>query len=304
MTSRIYLIKNLLINNSALPTKVGENLIVNPTKEEYWRKMINANYIDTNYINIAIHRKYVNHDPNDFISELKDVGRVIAILRIIHPNTAKISGLYIYEKNTNTFLSFPIAKGINPYIHEKVAEPKPIINHRDLDLLSKTWKKVSQLYSGKEYSRLRNTIDFVEHSRWTTSITDSIINLVTALESLYTSDNIEVSNKIATRVAWFLHPLIKDANKRIELVKEVKKLYTFRSFLLHGNDVSKYLEKTDEYIKTATYILRASILKILRDERNENLFTIFTSKENSVIEEYFLELCMGEKSINQYKKFN
>ena len=113
--------------------------------------------------------------------------------------------------------------------------------------------------------------------RWIKSKTsrarqDKIIDLVIALEALYLSDrdgNSELSFQFRLRASWHLG---KDQAHRKELMKDFRKIYDWRSTLVHTGKLPNKTKRTsytpeeiEAFIAKAQDLCRDSIMKILED---------------------------------------
>ena len=139
----------------------------------------------------------------------------------------------------------------------------------------------------KNYSRIQRGILFVKQAREARNLAYKISNYCSALETLFSTDNAELSHKLSERIAFFL----KDDFKVIETFKTIKKAYGIRSKLTHGDTLdNKQIEILDDLSVRIDRILRFSINKIIK---NEEFLNIFESPKN-VIDEYFEELIFNK----------
>lgn len=284
----VALIGNIAVKDfgSLLPQKIGRFKFISPSYQPYWDNIKNDFWIiEAEYIMLGI-----ESDLKCDLDSVNLLGTLVAALRLVKPNKSVLCYL-IEDPNNKSSKWIQLPTTTLPYILDKRI-PDKRIELRDFEILRSIWPKVEQLYTTKYYSRIKNAIDFIEHSRWSLTFQDSLISLVAGLESLFTTDNLELSYKISIRASWFVYPSTQNFNKRQILFKKLKEMYSYRSTILHGNDVTKYIKREEEYLATAQYVLRASILKILR---NDKLFGIFNSKNSELLENYFLKITSGEK---------
>lgn len=132
----------------------------------------------------------------------------------------------------------------------------------------------------KNYSRINRALIFVKQAREARNIAYKISNYCSAMETLFSTDNAELSHKLSERIAFFhkkkLNPL--------DTFKTIKKAYGIRSKLTHGDTLDAntidILPDLSERIDT---LLRLSINTIFE---NAKLLEIFESPKN-IIDSYF-----------------
>jgi len=135
----------------------------------------------------------------------------------------------------------------------------------------------------KNFSRVGRSLKFVKQAREARNIPYKISNYCAALETLFTTENMEISHKLSERVAFF----IKDEFIKIETYKSVKKAYSIRSKLTHGASIEKKeLDQLAEISFQTDKILRSAIIKIIN---SIDLLEIFDSS-NEKIDRFFENL--------------
>lgn len=135
----------------------------------------------------------------------------------------------------------------------------------------------------KEISRVARAKAFVSIARSQSILPLKIFNYCTALECLFTTDNTEVSHKNAERVAALIGSNLEG---RLEIYKTVKKAYSVRSKLTHGQSITN----KEEELKT----ISKDIDLIIRRIYNSDLEVFSLSKQD--LEEYFMKLILGDNS--------
>ncbi len=110
-----------------------------------------------------------------------------------------------------------------------------------------------------------------------------IANYCAAFETMFTTENMELSHKLAERSAYF----VKEEFDKLTTYKQLKKAYGIRSKLTHGASIEKKLvdELPEISIKTDR-ILRTAFLKIINDEKLIELF----DSSNDRIDAFFESL--------------
>ncbi len=135
----------------------------------------------------------------------------------------------------------------------------------------------------KNYSRIGRYLFFIKYARESRNLGHKILNYCSALETLLSTDNSEISHKIGERTAFFL----SDKFDKITTYRTIKKAYTVRSKLTHGANIdNKLSEEIFDISKNIDEILRMLINKIKSDTK---LLALFESN-NQVLNEYFNEL--------------
>jgi hypothetical protein len=108
----------------------------------------------------------------------------------------------------------------------------------------------------------------------------------TALEALFTTDNLELSHKLSERVAYFLED---KPSLRKEIYKQCKEIYSVRSNVVHGSTIKKF-NSLPTISKQADEILRRTFNKI---HDNPELDKYFRKDNSDVFEEYMADLVFG-----------
>lgn len=135
----------------------------------------------------------------------------------------------------------------------------------------------------KNYSRIGRSLIFVKQAREAKNIAYKIANYCSAFETIFSTDNSELTYKLSERVAFFL----KDELSISDTFKKMKSAYAVRSKLTHGDVLSNsQIENIFDISKETDEILRLSLNKIIQ---NDDLLNIFDSK-NENVEKYFEKL--------------
>lgn len=137
----------------------------------------------------------------------------------------------------------------------------------------------------KNFSRIGRALLFVKQARESRNLAYKISNYCSALETLFTTDNMELSHKLAERTAFFL----ADEDSKSEIFSIIKKAYTVRSKLTHGASLDqKQIDNLSEISSQTDRILRKAFMKILDDDKLRELF----DSNNKRIDDYFMGLIM------------
>lgn len=139
----------------------------------------------------------------------------------------------------------------------------------------------------KNFSRINRGLIFVKQAREARNLAYKISNYCSALETIFSTDNVELSHKLSERIAFFL----KEDFTVLETFKLIKKAYGVRSKLTHGDTLdAKQINILDDLSIKIDTILRFSINKIIK---SEELLEIFESPKN-IIDDFFENLIFGE----------
>jgi len=113
------------------------------------------------------------------------------------------------------------------------------------------------------------------------------VSLTICLESLFCTSRAEITFQLASRIAWFLYPT--DYKKRMETFTKVKKLYDFRSRIVHGTNYSS--SKIDKNENELISLSRKAFCKILEYDNN---YKIFRHKDQDKCKKYLEGLNLGQ----------
>lgn len=138
----------------------------------------------------------------------------------------------------------------------------------------------------KGYSRIGRALIFIIIGRQALNLSVKISNYCSALESIFTTDSNEISHKLSERIAFFLSQY---DHVKMDVYKTIKKAYSIRSKLVHGDTLNNKLigDLPDICFQCDEY-LRKIVMAILEDKR---LLEIFESN-NQNVENYFNTLIL------------
>jgi hypothetical protein len=115
---------------------------------------------------------------------------------------------------------------------------------------------------------LIRALEFAAIGFQTRHLQPRLVNNTIFLESIFSNSNAEIAFQIASSVSWYLE-FDGDPERRVELFSETKKLYDYRSRIVHGSDISA---KDDVLLKMLLFSenLNTRIFqKILTNDHNE-----------------------------------
>lgn len=144
-------------------------------------------------------------------------------------------------------------------------------------------------FINKGYSRIGRAFRFIYAARKEPQPAIKISHYCTAFESLFSTDNTELSHKLSERIALFLKPLGFDP---LIVFDDIKLFYNVRSKVTHGDNIqpSKELEIPKLSSKCDAY-LRSIVISIIKDNDLRQLF----DGNKQTFDEYFKKQMFGIK---------
>lgn len=144
----------------------------------------------------------------------------------------------------------------------------------------------AKVANSNQYNRITIANYFLQHARSCNDLGLKMTSYCSALETLFSNDSTELSHKLSERIAHFLQ---QDKMDRIELFRNIKKCYEFRSKVIHGDTLkSGKVEELDSLIVKVDNVCRDIMKFSFEKPIEENVFNWTKEKH----EEYFLELIM------------
>lgn len=136
-------------------------------------------------------------------------------------------------------------------------------------------------------ARLQRVLFFVQAARAQDRLPLKIIHYCTCFETLFTTDSMEVSHKIAERVARFLGT---NHEERVDVFEQMKDIYDIRSSVVHGELLrTKFRDNIEPYSVACDTFLRLTITKILQDSTLSETF----SGNQEQLNEFFKQLVLA-----------
>lgn len=128
---------------------------------------------------------------------------------------------------------------------------------------------------------------FVSAARGGDDLPTKVGHYVTCLEVLFSDDSTELSHKLAERIALFLEDSFESRKK---LFQTVKKLYSVRSTVVHGDTFSSpgRIRDMTNVSREADDLVRRVLRRIMADARLRALF----EGSREAREEYFIDLAL------------
>lgn len=187
------------------------------------------------------------HDPikrNRVFDAMDRVRIFITAVRIFTEKRA--DALYDFSIGDNRKKEYFLPFDLNTGRHDRYigSDTSVIRTRKDFNLIKVIHKRLieAKLEKSMHYSKLYNATEFFRHAyeeHWTLLKTTLFF---TSLESLFSdSSKSEVTEKIAVRTAYLLHP--KDSDKRKEVYIFIKRGYEIRSLFVHGSNTEAGINK-------------------------------------------------------------
>lgn len=154
-------------------------------------------------------------------------------------------------------------------------------------------KRMRELYKvyGGNYQKVLNACIFFEIGHQNYLYKPRIVNFVTCLESLFNTSDSQIGYSLRLRCSLFLE---RDKRRRMELSRDLKKIYNLRSKIVHGQETPRSIlndaEESKRILIQTETIARRCIQKIF----DNDLISIFDSVDKSNIE--FEKMEYGMKS--------
>jgi len=169
-----------------------------------------------------------------------------------------------------------------------------LFSEEDTAKLKVLWPRIYNIYDreGGKFNRITNALDFFRVGLGMVAWQLRFAMFIIALESIYSTSNIEVTYSLSQRLAWFLG---EDYEERLFYFEKAKKCYRIRSQIVHGDTVQGDLRKEiDNLMVDLEKMVRLTLLKILL---NDQLMEVFLNKRK--LKDYFSALTLHEAKKNE-----
>jgi hypothetical protein len=134
--------------------------------------------------------------------------------------------------------------------------------------------------------RVSRALYHLQAARTTRDVAMKIVHFCTAFETLFATSQSELAHQLSERVAWFLEDT---GAARVQLYRNMKKIYSLRSKITHGAGVAE--SGLEEVLMTSGDCdegLRRTFKKLFE---NGELFSAFRSGEQ--LDEFLIKLVLG-----------
>lgn len=176
---------------------------------------------------------------------------LITALKLCHGGRV-IAGILISASVKNSEWSF--GSTIRTRVSEIdffLEESKYVLHQSDVPQVNELVKNFSKLRDVEKLDSIDTTLRRF-HSAYHGPIEDRIVDQMIAFESLYLGDPQELTYKLALRVAFLLG---KRKDQRNGIFRDMKKAYSYRSRIVHGdnppsrNELKQIVPKIEDYLR-------------------------------------------------------
>jgi len=159
-------------------------------------------------------------------------------------------------------------------------------------------KAVESSIFNKNMGRPTRFLLFAEAARTETDLAIRVSTSMTCLEILFSTDAAELTHKLSQRVACYLG---NTKAERISLFQAMKRAYSVRSKVVHGDTLQAKLETEMVNVsKEVDEIVRRLFVRIVSDDKERALFE--KSKED--LESYFIQLTFDNRTDDHVEPLN
>jgi len=148
-------------------------------------------------------------------------------------------------------------------------------------------KRIS--HPSEERSPLIRAVKLFDEAHDTQDVVFQYVALMTVLESLLSNSATELAYQLGTRLSWVIYP--DDPNKRVKLLKHFKKLYNFRSKVVHGSRYSYH-----QLIRACDKLWEIVVKAIIACIVSEEAWDVLSTTNQKEIDAFLLELSIGART--------
>jgi len=238
--------------------------------------------------------------PDDEISPIEYLNKYLSMLRVyffctwlIKDNSANFDlGFLCYENKRNEFEVSSNFFNYHNYNSDGKSSITEFTKHELLNaakiLFDNTivGEKVDTTASERRYGKTSTAGHFVQFARVCNDIGLKMTNYCSALETLFSTNNTELSHRLSERISLFIGTNKKE---RIELYKTLKSSYHIRSKVIHGGSFKNgQIVEMRILIRKMDEICRKVLTSSLSAPENENIFDL----NNEELDEFFMKKIM------------
>lgn len=261
--------------------------------DQYERQMMSESLIheleNSNYWLVAEYESSQKEDCEDDVNIRNLSKALLTMMRIVRPSRVYEYVIMTYVIEEEFYRAIYHAATIGEaYILANQFEFEYVFTDEDILRIKEIFSNFHKYHVNDNIvgeGRIQSSILFFKVATETFRNETRLVNFSIALESIFSTDNIELSYRISLRVSFFLG---NNSVERKKIFEEVREIYNLRSRIVHGNVLKKKeknkIPKTLENLET---YLRASIIKILKEPK---LISIF--KDDTEINNYFDDLIL------------
>lgn len=217
--------------------------ISNPMKkfENTWKEQIGNDFDNLNSIEWGFkHILRFDSSIKDQFDKIVDltIKEALLSLWITKPTVIHIKHLFVYD---STGKSIQYKSYSYFFVFQK--ETIETLSLNEFEEFKTIFKKIRSIFVNKK--KISRVLYYLYSGLTLVDWQARFIMLNVVLESLFSTDNQELSHKISERAAFFLE---KEAKNREKLFQDVKKIYKTRSKLVHGDVIDKTPEENSQLL--------------------------------------------------------
>ncbi|MFC6379853.1 hypothetical protein [Tatumella terrea] len=155
-------------------------------------------------------------------------------------------------------------------------------NHKLQEHLYNNNSTMTDSFISSDYSRYGRAYSFIKSARVTIDPAMKIAHYCSALESLFSTDNSELTYKLSERVSLFMKDFGYDP---MDVFSDMKRYYAIRSAVTHGDSIKgKKLDTIPKASRELDDYLRVIMNRIISSDELMDLF----NGDKSGVNDYFL----------------
>jgi len=245
----------------------------------------------------AIYYEFDAEDNNLPENIVQDIYRITQTMRLIIRTRTVPAILMLRQNPSGTFadvdgMSYQGIRGIEiSYIGTDTRMEH--FNAGDIPELQRYWTIVKALWEahGGQYHRVLNALIFYELGHQTRMYKPRLVNLVTALESLFNTGSEQITYAIKQRCSYFLE---MNPTRRIPLANNIKEIYKLRSLFVHGQATPGRILRNDNTQKQLLMDTEDIVRNCIRKIFDNNLIALFGNETD--LNQEFTNLELGAPS--------
>ena len=240
------------------------------------------------FFKVAIqNRKEIDKLRDDFMNVLKNIARIYGLVRKAYAEVLSSSvAAKISSEDPFGYTKHPPDLRLIPVFDDEQ-------RRKEVPLLKETiakYESVKNVFEDRRKSYLRNAIDYFYHALGDRRYEERLIDLMIAMESLFSKEPQELRLRISLRAAFLLS--IGRESERPNIFRLIYDLYKKRSKVVHG--VERVDLPYEEISKLESYV-RESIKRLIHIEQEKDNFlelldqTVYDENKRRELEELILE---------------
>ncbi|MGC4396066.1 hypothetical protein [Hydrogenophaga sp. T2] len=243
------------------------------------------------------HGKHPDQIPIDTIDFLREVQAFLTATWLLRDNSANcelafafgMNGQHTHSHSNSLALHYCHHSGKKFPLHISIDELHSICqNHKCSFQGIREAVRPQHTAHQAQLSRLDRGMLFLQQARSSDDLGQKISNYCSLFESILSTSAAELSHQLAERIAFFTEDA---ATERLHLFREIKRAYSIRSKIVHGDTLStSTINKLIDSASICDTTARRLIARIISTPHLERLLS---SGKNAEIEDFALELLFG-----------